>query len=73
MDYNLTDRRGREEPTGEVLPLSDRVLKGMKMGDKYMRTKAPIQEQKKKRYVFFFYRQHFLGFSILITLQKEED
>uniref|UniRef100_A0A0K0DLR4 U5 small nuclear ribonucleoprotein 200 kDa helicase n=1 Tax=Angiostrongylus cantonensis TaxID=6313 RepID=A0A0K0DLR4_ANGCA len=50
VDYNLTDRRGREEPTGEVLPLSDRVLKGMKMGDKYMRTKAPIQEQKKKRY-----------------------
>ncbi|VDM65738.1 unnamed protein product, partial [Strongylus vulgaris] len=49
VDYNLTDRRGREEPTGEVLPLSDRVLKGMKMGDKYMRTKAPIQEQKKKR------------------------
>ncbi|KAK6736456.1 hypothetical protein RB195_019253 [Necator americanus] len=49
VDYNLTDRRGREEPTGEVLPLSDRVLKGMKMGDKYMRTKAPIHEQKKKR------------------------
>ncbi|CAD6191493.1 unnamed protein product [Caenorhabditis auriculariae] len=49
VDYNLTDRRGREEPTGEVLPLNDKIMRAMKMGDKAMRSKAPIQEQKKKK------------------------
>ncbi|CAB3405618.1 unnamed protein product [Caenorhabditis bovis] len=49
VDYNLTDRRGREEPTGEVLPLTDKLMKTMKMGDRAIKSKAPIQEQKKKK------------------------
>ncbi|CAI4227464.1 unnamed protein product [Auanema sp. JU1783] len=49
VDYNLTDRRGREEPTGEVLALTDKVIKGMKMGDKYQRGRAPVQEESKKK------------------------
>ncbi|ULU08307.1 hypothetical protein L3Y34_019456 [Caenorhabditis briggsae] len=48
VDYNLTDRRGREEPTGEVLPITDKEMKKMKMGDRALKSKAPIQEQKKK-------------------------
>uniref|UniRef100_A0A8R1HT44 Pre-mRNA-splicing helicase BRR2-like plug domain-containing protein n=1 Tax=Caenorhabditis japonica TaxID=281687 RepID=A0A8R1HT44_CAEJA len=49
VDYNLTDRRGREEPTGEVLPITDKEMRRMKMGDRAIKSKAPVQEQKKKR------------------------
>ena len=49
VDYNLTDRRGREEPTGEVLPITDTQMKKMKMGDRALKSKAPVQDQKKKR------------------------
>ncbi|GMT33326.1 hypothetical protein PFISCL1PPCAC_24623 [Pristionchus fissidentatus] len=48
VDYNLTDRRGRDDPTGEVLPLSDKDIKRMRMGDKYTRGKAPVQQKEKK-------------------------
>lgn len=49
VDYNLTDRRGREEPTGEVLPITDKEMRKMKMGDRAIKGKAPVQDQKKKR------------------------
>ena len=49
VDYNLTDRRAREEPTGEVMPLNDRVMRSMKMGDKYQRGKAPVEDKDKKK------------------------
>ncbi|KAF8382489.1 snrp-200, partial [Pristionchus pacificus] len=48
VDYNLTDRRGRDDPTGEVLPLTDKEIRRMRMGDKYTRGKAPIQQKEKK-------------------------
>lgn len=48
VDYNLTDRRGRDEATGEVMALSDKMLRGTKMGDKYIRGKAPTQDKDRK-------------------------
>ena len=50
VDYNLTDRRARDEPTGEVMPLNRDLLRGHKMGDKYRRQAAPA-EKKGKRFV----------------------
>uniref|UniRef100_A0A0N5ASB3 U5 small nuclear ribonucleoprotein 200 kDa helicase n=1 Tax=Syphacia muris TaxID=451379 RepID=A0A0N5ASB3_9BILA len=47
VDFNFTDRRGRDEPTGEVMPLTKAILSGVKMGDKYQRAKAPLPDQKK--------------------------
>ncbi|EJD74040.1 U5 small nuclear ribonucleoprotein helicase [Loa loa] len=49
VDFNFTDRRGRDEPTGEVMPLTKEVLAGVKMGDKYQRAKAPAFGTKKAR------------------------
>ncbi|EJW85261.1 U5 small nuclear ribonucleoprotein helicase [Wuchereria bancrofti] len=49
VDFNFTDRRGRDEPTGEVMPLTKEVLAGVKMGDKYQRAKAPAIDTKKAR------------------------
>lgn len=52
VDFNFTDRRGRDEPTGEVMPLTKAILSGVKMGDKYQRAKAQLPDQKKvKRYL----------------------
>lgn len=54
MDFNFTDRRGRDEPTGEVMPLTKNMLAGVKMGDKFMRMKPPQGDQKKsKKFAFF--------------------
>uniref|UniRef100_A0A914ZLT1 U5 small nuclear ribonucleoprotein 200 kDa helicase n=1 Tax=Parascaris univalens TaxID=6257 RepID=A0A914ZLT1_PARUN len=49
VDFNFTDRRGRDEPTGEVMPLTKSILEGIKMGDKYQRAKPPQMDQKKIR------------------------
>ncbi|VBB27531.1 unnamed protein product [Acanthocheilonema viteae] len=49
VDFNFTDRRGRDEPTGEVMPLTKEVLAGVKMGDKYQRAKAPVIDTKKAK------------------------
>ncbi|VDO26060.1 unnamed protein product [Onchocerca flexuosa] len=49
VDFNFTDRRGRDEPTGEVMPLTKDVLAGVKMGDKYQRAKAPVIDTKKAK------------------------
>ncbi|MCP9262026.1 hypothetical protein DINM_005324 [Dirofilaria immitis] len=49
VDFNFTDRRGRDEPTGEVMPLTKEVLAGVKMGDKYQRAKVPVIDTKKTR------------------------
>uniref|UniRef100_A0A914URZ7 U5 small nuclear ribonucleoprotein 200 kDa helicase n=1 Tax=Plectus sambesii TaxID=2011161 RepID=A0A914URZ7_9BILA len=49
VDYQLTDRRARDEPTGEVMALSRDKLTGIKMGDKFQRGKAPVPEKKSKK------------------------
>jgi pre-mRNA-splicing helicase BRR2 len=48
VDYGLTDRRGKDEPTGEVMALSRDKLRGIKMGDKFQRNRAPVAEKKTK-------------------------
>uniref|UniRef100_A0A915LVN9 Brr2 N-terminal helicase PWI domain-containing protein n=2 Tax=Meloidogyne javanica TaxID=6303 RepID=A0A915LVN9_MELJA len=48
VDYNLTDRRARDEPTGEVMPLTKDLLRGSKMGDKYRRTAVPAEKKASK-------------------------
>lgn len=48
VDYNLTDRRARDEPTGEVMPLTKDLLRGAKMGDKYRRTALPAEKKASK-------------------------
>ena len=45
VDRNLIEKRSRDEPTGEVLPLSQTVL-SIKMGDKYQRTKPKLLDEK---------------------------
>lgn len=49
VDFNLTDRRARDEPTGEVMPLNRDLLRGMKMGDKYRRTAVPGEKKSAKQ------------------------
>ncbi|KAI6193789.1 hypothetical protein M3Y96_01056000 [Aphelenchoides besseyi] len=49
VDYNLTDRRSRDEPTGEVMPLSRDVLKGYRMGDRYQRGTATKDKPPRKK------------------------
>lgn len=48
VDYNLTDRRGKDDPTGEVLAISEEEKKRMRMGDRALKTRAPIHDQKKR-------------------------
>uniref|UniRef100_A0A914I9Y7 Brr2 N-terminal helicase PWI domain-containing protein n=1 Tax=Globodera rostochiensis TaxID=31243 RepID=A0A914I9Y7_GLORO len=48
VDYNLTDRRARDEPTGEVMPLNKDLFRGCKMGDRYRRTIAPVEKKTAK-------------------------
>lgn len=45
VDYSLLDRRARGEPTGEVMPLNPAVLKGVRMGEKFTRAKAPTTKK----------------------------
>jgi len=49
VDYNYTDRRGRDEPTGEVMPLTRELLTGVKMGDKFQRSQAPGEKKKPQK------------------------
>ena len=51
-DTRLIERRSRDEATGEVLSLTGK-LDGIKMGDKYMRSKLPRAEERKQKYFFF--------------------
>jgi pre-mRNA-splicing helicase BRR2 len=53
VDYNLTDRRARDEPTGEVMPLTRDILSGQKMGDKYRRQTAPAEKKAAKGFALF--------------------
>ena len=46
-DLTLIDRRGRDEATGEVLSIQGH-LSGIKMGDKYLRSRPPELEQQEK-------------------------
>ncbi|VDM50548.1 unnamed protein product [Toxocara canis] len=75
VDFNFTDRRGRDEPTGEVMPLTKSILQGIKMGDKYQRAKAPQIDQKKtkKKKKSEFEQQHSTGAaSTLLTESNNE-
>lgn len=47
-DRSLIERRGRDEATGEVVSLVGH-LGGIKMGDKYQRTKPPVSEERKAK------------------------
>lgn len=47
-DRSLIERRGRDEATGEVVSLVGHIG-GIKMGDKYQRTKPPVSEEKKAK------------------------
>ncbi|XP_032222645.2 U5 small nuclear ribonucleoprotein 200 kDa helicase-like isoform X1 [Nematostella vectensis] len=47
-DRSLIDRRSRDEATGEVVSLVGH-LGGMRMGDKYERTKPPVSEERKAK------------------------
>ncbi|VDP31937.1 unnamed protein product [Soboliphyme baturini] len=49
VDYSLIDRRPKDEATGEVLPLNPDRLRGMKMGDKFYRSKPPMLEEKQAK------------------------
>lgn len=49
-DRSLIDRRGRDEPTGEVQTLSGK-LKGIRMGDKAQRSKPQSVDEFQARYV----------------------
>ncbi|KAI1727001.1 sec63 brl domain-containing protein [Ditylenchus destructor] len=49
VDYQYTDRRGRDEPTGEVLALTADSLRGQRMGDRYQRTARPTDKKDIKR------------------------
>jgi pre-mRNA-splicing helicase BRR2 len=46
-DRSLIDRRPRDEATGEVLPLTGKVLDSSRMGDKAQRSKPPQMEERK--------------------------
>lgn len=50
MDYQYTDRRSRDEPTGEVLALNRDILRGLKMGDRYQRTNVPSEKKSTKKF-----------------------
>lgn len=46
VDYNITDRRARDEPTGEVMALTRNVLQGTRMGDRFQKTNLPQASRK---------------------------
>jgi len=48
-DRSLIDRRPRDEATGEVLPLTGKMLMATRMGDKAQRTKPPMMDEKKAK------------------------
>lgn len=54
-NYEYTDRRSRDEPTGEVLALNKDILRGTKMGDRYQRTNFPVEKKSTKKFVNFFF------------------
>ncbi|KAK3589739.1 hypothetical protein CHS0354_021060 [Potamilus streckersoni] len=47
-DRSLIDRRGRDEPTGEVQTLAGKLI-GTRMGDKAQRTRPPQMEERKNK------------------------
>lgn len=48
VDYNLVDRRGQHEPTGEVMALNPDNLRGARMGDRYQRSNVPRDKPARK-------------------------
>ena len=65
-DLSLIERRGRDEATGEVLSLQHHI-EGIKMGDKYLRSKPPeLEDQAKKAK----YALKFVCFLLIFFLNK---
>ena len=50
VDRTLIDRRARDEATGEVMSLTGKLL-GTRMGDKALKSKPPMMEERKNKYV----------------------
>ncbi|KAI1287391.1 U5 small nuclear ribonucleoprotein helicase [Halotydeus destructor] len=48
-DTRLIERRPRDEATGEVQALSNQLKPGVRMGDRYIRTKPTNEDQKRKK------------------------
>uniref|UniRef100_A0A0N4ZWS8 U5 small nuclear ribonucleoprotein 200 kDa helicase n=1 Tax=Parastrongyloides trichosuri TaxID=131310 RepID=A0A0N4ZWS8_PARTI len=48
VNYDYTERRRKNDPTGEVLPLTAEQLTSSRMGDKYIRAGAPEEIRNKK-------------------------
>ena len=49
VDRTLIDRRARDEATGEVMSLVGK-LTGTRMGDKALKSKPPMMEERKIKY-----------------------
>jgi pre-mRNA-splicing helicase BRR2 len=72
VDYNLTDRRARDEPTGEVMPLNRDLLRGQKMGDKYRRQMAPSEKKPSKGYPNYKLNSHKIDLLYRKTRDRED-
>ena len=48
VDRTLIDRRARDEATGEVMSLNGKLL-GTRMGDKALKSKPPMMEERKNK------------------------
>lgn len=47
VNYDYTERRRKNDPTGEVMPLTAEQLASSRMGDKYIRTGVPEEKRNK--------------------------
>ncbi|KAK2558441.1 U5 small nuclear ribonucleoprotein 200 kDa helicase [Acropora cervicornis] len=70
-DRSLIERRGRDEATGEVVSLVGH-LGGIKMGDKYQRTKPPASEEKKAKRQKLAEREEFTKSKTSSSLLSED-
>uniref|UniRef100_A0A0N5BBZ1 U5 small nuclear ribonucleoprotein 200 kDa helicase n=1 Tax=Strongyloides papillosus TaxID=174720 RepID=A0A0N5BBZ1_STREA len=48
VNYDYTERRRKNDPTGEVMPLTAEQLASSRMGDKYIRTGVPDEKRNKE-------------------------
>lgn len=72
VDYQYTDRRSRDEPTGEVMALNRDSLRGLRMGDRYQRTTVPKEKSSKKKYIFKYFSKAFFKFLIQFSVNKDD-
>ena len=65
----LIDRRDKNEATGEVLTLNNRML-GTKMGDRHLRSKPAKSEEKKAKRAKRDEKEHSMKVSDLVVVVK---